>query len=125
MISDEVKTEIITLTPSATQAIHKLMIDRKLEDYALRVFVSGGGCSGISYGMALEGNIREIDRVFEFDGVKVVVDEVSINYLNGSIVDYIEGKEESGFQITNPNPIATCGCGPSTQSDYSGCSGCG
>jgi len=125
MISEQVNTEIITLTPNAVKSIRQLMEDRKLEGYALRVFVSGGGCSGIQYGMALEDNIREMDQVSEFDGVKVVVDEVSINYLQGSIVDYIESKEESGFKIINPNPLASCGCSSSSQDEFGGCSGCG
>ena len=130
MLSDKTQTDFITLTPSAAQAVRDLLEKRNLEGYALRVFISGGGCSGFQYGMALEGNIRENDLSQEFDGIKVVVDEVSINYLHGASVDYVEGVMGSGFKIENPNAIASCGCGNSfrTQDDSAsggGCSGCG
>ena len=130
MLSDKTQTDFITLTPSAAQAVRDLLEKRNLEGYALRVFISGGGCSGFQYGMALEGNIRENDLSQEFDGIKVVVDEVSINYLHGASVDYVEGVMGSGFKIENPNAIASCGCGNSfrTQDDSDsggGCSGCG
>ena len=130
MLSDKTQTDFITLTPSAAQAVRDLLEKRNLEGYALRVFISGGGCSGFQYGMALEGNIRENDLSQEFDGINVVVDEVSINYLHGASVDYVEGVMGSGFKIENPNAIASCGCGNSfrTQDDTAsggGCSGCG
>jgi iron-sulfur cluster assembly accessory protein len=128
MLSEPIQTETITLTPSAVQAVRDLLEKRKLQGYALRVFVSGGGCSGIQYGMALEGNIRPQDLLNEFDGVKVVVDEVSINYLRGSTVDYVESMMGNGFKIDNPNPNTPCGCAnyKNTENDDSGgCNGCG
>lgn len=130
MLSEKTQTDFLTLTPAAAQAVRDLLEKRNLEGYALRVFISGGGCSGFQYGMALEGNIRENDLSQEFDGIKVVVDEVSINYLHGASVDYVEGVMGSGFKIENPNAIASCGCGNSfrTQDDSAsggGCSGCG
>lgn len=111
------QTEIITLTPAAVQAVRELLEERDLEGYALRVFVSGGGCSGLQYGMALEANIREQDLSWENDGVKVVVDEISINYLYGASIDYVEDAMGSGFKIENPNAIASCGCGTSSSAD--------
>jgi iron-sulfur cluster assembly protein len=113
MLADQTQTELITLTPAAVEAVRDLLQKRNLEGYALRVFVSGGGCSGFQYGMALEGNIREQDLTAEFDGVKVVVDEISIDYLRGATVDYIESVMGSGFKIENPNAVASCGCGSS------------
>jgi len=110
---DNVKTDFISLTPSAAQAVRDLLAKRSLEGYALRVFISGGGCSGFQYGMALEGNIRENDLSTEFDGVKVVVDEVSIDYLRGATVDYVDDLMGSGFKIENPNAVSSCGCGSS------------
>lgn len=110
---DNVKTDFISLTPSAAQAVRDLLAKRNLEGYALRVFISGGGCSGFQYGMALEGNIRENDLSSEFDGVKVVVDEVSIDYLRGATVDYVDDLMGSGFKIENPNAVSSCGCGSS------------
>lgn len=103
----------LELTPSAADAVHELLAKRELEGFALRVFVSGGGCSGFQYGMALEDNIRETDFVSEQHGVKLVVDEISINYLTGATVDYVDEVMGSGFKIENPNAVSTCGCGSS------------
>jgi len=127
MLADQTTTHVITLTPAAAQAVRDLLEKRNLQGYALRVFVSGGGCSGLQYGMALENNIRDLDLSEEFDGVKVVVDEVSIDYLRGATVDYIEDETGSGFKIENPNAVSSCGCGSSYKStdDASGDSACG
>lgn len=104
----------VSLTPAAADAVRDLMAKRSLEGYALRVFVSGGGCSGFQYGMALEANIREQDMKWEHHGVSVVVDEVSINYLNGATIDYIDDNlMGTGFKIENPNAMSSCGCGNS------------
>ena len=113
MLADNIQTNEITLTASAAQAVRELLEKRNLEGYALRVFVSGGGCSGFQYGMALEGNVRENDLSFEQEGVKMVVDEISIDYLRGATVDYIDDIMGSGFKIDNPNAVSTCGCGSS------------
>lgn len=130
MLHEQTETELITLTPAAAEAVQGLLAKRNLEGYALRVFISGGGCSGFQYGMALEANIREQDLIAEFDGVKVVVDEVSIEYLRGATVDYVEGVMGSGFKIENPNAVSSCGCGSSFRTKdgeaaEGGCSGCG
>jgi iron-sulfur cluster assembly protein len=109
----EVKTYEITLTPSAADAVRDLLAKRNLEGYALRMYVSGGGCSGFQYGMALDNNLRASDLIFEQNGVKVIVDEISINYLSGAKVDYVEEVMGSGFRIENPNAVAACGCGNS------------
>lgn len=113
MLLDQVQNDQITLTSAAAQAVRELLEKRNLTGYALRVFISGGGCSGYQYGMALEGNKREEDLSFEHDGVEVVVDEVSINYLRGATIDYVEDLMGSGFKIENPNAVSTCGCGSS------------
>lgn len=107
------QTDTITLTPAAATAVQELLAKRNLEGYALRVFISGGGCSGFQYGMALEGNVRENDLVTEQHGVKVVIDEVSIGYLTGATVDYVDEIMGSGFKIENPNAVSSCGCGSS------------
>lgn len=115
-LADATKTETltVTVTTAAADAIRDLMSKRNLEGYALRVFVSGGGCSGFQYGMALEANIREQDLKWEQHGVSVVVDEVSINYLDGATIDYIDDNlMGTGFKIENPNAVASCGCGNS------------
>ena len=124
------KTKTLYLTEKAAEAVNNLLEKRNLENYALRVFVQGGGCSGFQYGMALEGKIREQDTVVEEHGVKVVIDEVSIEYLRGASIDYVEDVMGSGFKIDNPNAMSSCGCGSSFQAnDGSGtpssCGGCG
>lgn len=110
---EQTQTAQLNLTTSAAEAVEELLAKRELEGYALRVFVSGGGCSGFQYGMALEDNIRETDLVTEQHGVKLVVDEISINYLTGATVDYVDEVMGSGFKIENPNAVASCGCGSS------------
>jgi iron-sulfur cluster assembly protein len=128
MLREQVQNDLITLTPSAVNAVRDLLSKRSLTGYALRVFISGGGCSGYQYGMALENNIREEDLSYDYDDVKVVVDEVSINYLRGATVDFVEDVMGSGFKIENPNAVSSCGCGSSFRTkDEAGASdgGCG
>jgi iron-sulfur cluster assembly protein len=126
------KENKIELTESGAQAVMGLLEKRNLsqEDFALRVFISGGGCSGFQYGMALEGEARETDYDFSFHGVRVVVDEVSMDYLRGARIDYVEDVMGSGFKIENPNAVASCGCGSSFRTQESaatdtGSGGCG
>jgi iron-sulfur cluster assembly accessory protein len=131
MLLDQTQTDQITLTSAAAGAVRELLAKRNLEGYALRVFVSGGGCSGYQYGMALESNIRDSDLVYEQHDVKLVVDEISINYLRGSTVDYVDEIMGSGFKIDNPNAVASCGCGSSfrtkeeADASYDSGGGCG
>ena len=113
MLAEQVQTEFVTLTPAAAQAVKDLLAKRNLEGYALRVFVQGGGCSGFQYGMALENNIRDADLTGEFENVQVVVDEISIDYLRGATIDYVDDVMGSGFKIENPNAVSACGCGSS------------
>jgi iron-sulfur cluster assembly protein len=130
MLVEREQTETINITPAAAQAVSELLAKRNLEGYALRVFISGGGCSGFQYGMALEGNIRENDNAYDMHGVKVVIDEVSIDYLRGATIDYVDDLMGSGFKIENPNAVSTCGCGSSFRTKSSageeaGGGGCG
>lgn len=122
-------TQPVILTQPAADAVRDVMNQKNLTGYALRLFISGGGCSGYQYGLALDSNIRSEDVVTEVDGIKLVIDEVSIKYLQGATVDYIAGMTNSGFKIINPNTVSSCNCGQSTDSsegDTSGsCSGCG
>lgn len=124
------QTELVELTPAAADAVRDLLAKRNLENYGLRIFISGGGCSGFQYGLALENNIRENDLTYEMNGVRMVVDEVSIDYLRGASIDFVDELMGSGFKITNPNAVSTCGCGNSfrtSNEDASaggGCSSC-
>jgi iron-sulfur cluster assembly protein len=121
-MSDFVQTDLeqIELTPAAASAVQALMDKRSLADHALRLYISGGGCSGYQYGMALDSNIRSQDTVFEQHGVKLIVDEVSIEYLRGATVDYVDEVMGSGFKIQNPNAVSSCGCGSSFRTSGEG-----
>ncbi len=117
----------ITFTQNAAEAVRAVIAEKNLPGYGLRLYISGGGCSGYQYGLALDNRIRPEDVVTEMDGIKLLIDEVSIKYLQGATVDYVDGPDQSGFAIINPNPIASCSCnqGSSEDASSSGCSSCG
>ena len=119
-ISTQINTTTITLSLAAAQAVQNIMDEKNLEGFALRIYVAGGGCGGTQFGMALDDNIREIDTTFESEGVKVVVDEVSIEYLMGASVDFVNDPQRgAGFVVDSPNAKAHdhgadgCACGGS------------
>ncbi len=128
-LPDETITLPITLTQPAAVAVRNIMAQKNIQDCSLRLYISGGGCSGYQYGLALVTKIDATDSIFETDGVKLVVDDISIKYLQGATVDYVEGITSSGFKITNPNAISSCSCGQSFNSSEGGadssCAGCG
>jgi iron-sulfur cluster insertion protein len=102
------------ISPKAAQRITALIAaEGDRDSLKLRVAVSGGGCSGFQYGFTLDDELRGDDRVFERDGVSVLVDEVSLDLLKGSELDYIDDLIGSYFVIKNPNATSTCGCGSS------------
>lgn len=107
---------MVTLTELAATKIHEIMEQRGETALALRVYVQGGGCSGLSYGMGLDA-AREDDSVFEAGGVKVVIDPKSAEYLQGIEIDYKEALRGGGFSISNPNAVRTCGCGSSFRTE--------
>lgn len=105
---------MITLSETAAQRIHQLRAEEKASaDAALRVYVKRGGCSGFSYKMEFDTQVKENDQVFETNGEKVVVDGQSLLYLLGMTLDYEGGLNGKGFVFTNPNATKTCGCGTS------------
>jgi iron-sulfur cluster assembly accessory protein len=106
-------TEMITVTPVATTKVKEIMGQQNPAPVALRVAVVGGGCSGFSYHMAFENSENPTDNVYEFDGLKIFVDQMSEMYLEGVSIDYIETLEGAGFKFNNPNVKSTCGCGSS------------
>jgi iron-sulfur cluster assembly protein len=111
----ETSTDAITLSPKAVEKIGELLGSQgDSGDQALRVAVRGGGCSGFQYALAFD-QVKEDDNVFEVDGVAVIVDKVSMQFVFGSEVDFIEGLQGAGFQVNNPNVVAACGCGSSFQ----------
>jgi iron-sulfur cluster assembly accessory protein len=104
---------VITVTPEAVAKIKGLIAEKELTDHGLRVFVAGGGCSGMQYGMAFENSPRESDLISEIDGVRIIVDPISLDYLRGSNIDFVDNLMGGGFRIDNPNAVASCGCGNS------------
>ena len=118
----ETETSTITLSSTASDAVKNILTERNLEGYALRVYVAGGGCCGVNFGMALDNNIRDVDTTFEANGVKVVVDEVSIDYPRGATIDFVNDPVRgAGFAVDSPMAKShshdhgeeSCGCGGS------------
>jgi iron-sulfur cluster assembly accessory protein len=106
--------EMVQLTPVAVVKVKEILSQQNPLPTGLRVAVVGGGCSGFSYHMAFENQVNENnDNIYEFDGLKVLVDQMSEMYLDGVQIDYIESIEGSGFKFNNPNVKSTCGCGSS------------
>ncbi len=129
---DEVKPEeqVLTVTPAALEVIRKIKAERGFQNHALRVFVQGGGCSGLQYGMGFDDNPRESDTVVDYGDVQVIIDRISLAYMVGAQIDYVESLMGGGFAIHNPNAVSSCGCGQSFSTGSSagggsGCSGCG
>ena len=104
----------IKITDVAAGKLKELLASQQEADQALRVAVRGGGCSGFQYALALDKR-KEDDKVFEHNGVSVLVDKVSMQFVFGSVVDYVEGLQGAGFAVNNPNVVAACGCGSSFQ----------
>jgi iron-sulfur cluster insertion protein len=103
----------VLFTPSAVEAVRKALKEEGEEGDFLRVSVVGGGCSGYQYGLDFDKEERMGDVALDFEGVKVVMDPVSVGYLRGTVVDYVSGLNGTGFQFKNPNAKRTCGCGSS------------
>ena len=123
-IFTETNIPTITLSQADSDAVKNILSERNLEGYGLRVYVAGGGCCGVNFGMALDNNIRDIDTTFNTDGVMVVVDEVSIDYLRGATIDFVNDPVRgAGFAVDSPNAKGHehghahgeegCGCGGS------------
>ena len=104
---------LLSITSAAATKLQALLAEKSIPDYGLRVFVAGGGCSGLQYGMAFEQHAREYDAVVDAHGVKLYLDPTSAQYLMGSTIDYVDNLMGGGFRIDNPNAVATCGCGHS------------
>jgi iron-sulfur cluster assembly protein len=105
--------QMVQLTDIAAQKVEEFMSGQGAEgDVGLRVGVKGGGCSGFQYALALDEK-REDDHVFEISGIRVLVDPASMQYVDGSTVDFTESFMGSGFEVSNPNVVASCGCGSS------------
>ena len=103
----------VGVTESAADRVQTLIKMEGKPNMMLRISVSGGGCSGFQYGITLDDQMGDEDRVFEDHGIRLVVDQTSLDLLDGSMVDFVEDLVGSSFQIKNPNASSTCGCGSS------------
>lgn len=104
----------IKISDVAATKLNELLAAQDDTEQALRIAVRGGGCSGFQYALALDKR-KDDDKVFEHNGVSVLVDKVSMQFVFGSEVDYVEGLQGAGFAVNNPNVVAACGCGSSFQ----------
>lgn len=112
-MSNTQTTKLVTITPKAAEKVKAFMAEETEKPEFLRVYVQGGGCSGLSYGMGFEKAAEEDDIVIEENGVKMVIDSYSVDYLKGANIDYIESLMGAGFKINNPNVTKSCSCGSS------------
>ena len=103
----------VSFTASAAAKVRKLIMDDGNDALMLRVYIEGGGCSGFQYGFTFDESINEGDTVVEKEGVKLLIDPMSYQYLVGAEIDYTEGLQGAQFVIRNPNATTTCGCGSS------------
>lgn len=106
-------TQTVSLSERAAVKVTSLIAEEGDDSLMLRLSVSGGGCSGFSYGFSLDADSTADDKVFEFHGVKLVIDDMSLDLIGGSEIDYVDDLMASSFRITNPNASSTCGCGTS------------
>ena len=104
---------MIELTEKAIGKVKEILDIQEPKPAGLRISVVGGGCSGFSYSMAFENTPGLLDKSYEFDGLKIFIDQASMLYLDGAQVDYVETLEGAGFKFNNPNVKSTCGCGSS------------
>jgi iron-sulfur cluster assembly accessory protein len=128
--SIQTQETVMTVTPSAVAVIQNLLQERNIPNHALRVFVTGGGCSGMQYGMAFEQGKQDYDTVVSVDNVRLLVDPTSMVYLRGATIDFVDSLIGGGFRIENPNAVSSCGCGSSFKTanddgtEEAGCSSC-
>ena|SRR5689334_6484484 len=106
------ETDVISVTPVAAEKVRELLKQENDPTLGLRIFVAGGGCSGLQYGMTLDEE-QEGDTSISMGDFKIFIDEMSIQYISGSEVDYVDSLMGAGFTVNNPNAVSTCGCGHS------------
>lgn len=113
------ETPVLTVTPAAAKMVKGVLEEKGLVDYGLRVFVAGGGCSGMQYGMQFEESPQSLDTVVKVDGINFFVDATSMEYISGATIDYVDSLMGGGFRIENPNAVSSCGCGTSFRTEGS------
>ena len=122
--SETNETPVVTLTPVAAQKVRELLAQENEgnteEELGLRIFVAGGGCSGLQYGMTLDVRQPESDTVTQIGDFNVFIDDMSLGYITGSTVDYVDSLMGAGFTVNNPNAVSSCGCGHSFRTESAG-----
>jgi iron-sulfur cluster assembly accessory protein len=113
MSTTNVTESVINVSATAATKIAELLAEENKQESGLRVFVQGGGCSGFQYGLMIEEAPGATDQILESNGVKLYVDPISVRYLKGAEVDFVDNISGGGFTIRNPNAVTTCGCGQS------------
>src|SRR5688500_15306786 len=113
-VAVETRTDQINLSPVAAEKVSSLLAQEGRDDLALRISVQPGGCSGLRYQLFFDERTLDGDVVTDFDGVSVVVDRMSVPYLNGAVIDFVDTIEKQGFTIDNPNATGSCACGDSS-----------
>jgi iron-sulfur cluster assembly protein len=108
----EIETSVVTLTPVAAAKVRELLTQESDESLGLRIFVAGGGCSGLQYGMTLDEE-QDGDTIVPVGDFRVFIDDMSLSYISGSTVDYVDSLMGAGFTVNNPNAVSSCGCGHS------------
>jgi iron-sulfur cluster assembly protein len=111
--------QLVTVTEAAAKKVLELREREGKSDARLRLFVKSGGCSGFSYGLAFDDKMNEGDRLEDHDGVPVIIDQFSQQYVDGAEIDYVDSLMGSGFAINNPNAVSSCACGSSFNTDGS------
>jgi iron-sulfur cluster insertion protein len=109
----DMESHMVNVSTSAAARINELLAEEQKAESGLRVFVQGGGCSGFQYGLMIEDSPGPGDQSFESNGVKLFIDPISVRYLSGAEVDFVDSVTGGGFTIRNPNAKSTCGCGSS------------
>ncbi len=112
-LQSAVETQVITMTTAAADKVQELLSQENDPSLGLRIFVAGGGCSGLQYGMTLDEEQEGDTAVTMMGTIKVFVDEMSLSYILGSEVDYVDSLMGAGFTVNNPNAVSSCGCGHS------------
>ncbi|HVA89650.1 MAG TPA: iron-sulfur cluster insertion protein ErpA [Chloroflexota bacterium] len=117
---------VVTLSAKASEMVRDILAKEESNSLALRVYVAGGGCSGLQYGMALDDPM-EGDLTLDYDGIRVVVDSESLRFIEGAEIDYVDSLMGAGFTVNNPNAVSSCGCGHSfrTAEESGAARGCG
>jgi iron-sulfur cluster assembly accessory protein len=120
MTTTNLRESAINVSSTAASKIAELLAEENKPESGLRVFVQGGGCSGFQYGLMIEDSPGATDQVFQANGVKLYVDPISVRYLKGAEVDFVDNISGGGFTIHNPNAVSTCGCGQSFNTEDGG-----